>query len=363
MTKRRMLKMTVTVALLLALSVILSCSVVAVEELGECEECHLDIVNNFTTSIHYLGRDSPEEWVGGANIGHFGIDLDEFKSVEDCSRCHSVTCENCHEGEGGHGSEVTIGTCGNCHHKEIWFTGTTSMGEGQSTDIHYDKGLICTDCHVLQEMHGDGTVSDTPLRTSRECEDCHMNSGKTVKGMNVTQYSPDTSSHKVHDDRLDCTSCHAGYLPTCGNCHLSSNEDENFKANKFCLAKDIDGEIKPFLRTSSIYNNETQTSWVWWMPHTTTDKAKDCAFCHENPDILCYGDESNIIGDGGSFLPEDTMLQSYLDAYYAEESTATPTESVDDAQEPTEEPTPGFEAVFSISGILAVAYLIRRYKK
>ena len=76
MTKRRMSMMTVTITLALSISVLLSCSVVAVEELGECEECHLDIVNNFTTSIHYLGRDSPEEWVGGANIGHFGIDLD-----------------------------------------------------------------------------------------------------------------------------------------------------------------------------------------------------------------------------------------------------------------------------------------------
>ena len=357
MTKKIMSMVTVTV--ILALSVILSCTVVIAEEFGGCEECHSDIVSNFTTSLHYLGKDSPTEWSGEANKGHFGIDLDAFSSVEDCSRCHTVTCENCHEG--GHGSEVTISTCGSCHHKEIWFTGTTSMGVGQSTDIHYDKGLVCTDCHVLQEMHGDGTISDTPMRTSRECEDCHINSGKTVKGMNVTQYSLDTSSHKVHDDKLDCTSCHAGYLPSCGNCHLGGGNGEDFKANKFCLAKDIDGEIKPFLRTSSVYENETQTSWVWWMPHTTTDNAKDCAFCHENPDILCYGNESNIIGDGGSFLPEDTMLQSYLEAYYTEESTAIPVVPVDN--EPSEEPTPGFEAVFAISGLLAVAYIIRKYKK
>ena len=351
-------------AIILILGIVLYLSLMGTTaiagDLDECNECHPNITENFTTSIHYLGRESPSKWSGGATVGHFGINLDSFYAESNCSKCHIVTCKNCHEG--GHGSEITMGTCGKCHHKEIWFSGSTLMGKGENADIHYEKGLTCTDCHTLEELHGNGIdYSTMPLRITKECEECHINPGKTVRGMNVMQYSPDMPSHKMHEEKLDCIACHAGYIPSCGHCHLDNQKTESFTADKFCLAKDDDGKIKPFLKTSSIYENETNILWVEWMPHTTTNQARDCKFCHENPEVICSGDEGMILEKKGSFLSEEE--KDKISGIEISEEDLTESSEPTKTTPTAEEPTPGFEAIFAISGVLGVAYLVRRFKK
>jgi hypothetical protein len=251
-----------------------------------CEMCHSGIAADYATSLHYNAYGMKGEYERGA-AGHFGIDIDTFYGKA-CAKCHTQTCTKCHQGyksEMGHGEEcvpITIDTCDQCHKSKLssTFIGDipSHKGEGPHADIHYEKGLTCMDCHNAEEMHGDGTIYNTQKQAvTTACEDCHNSSGKVVKEMDVTQYSLDEPSHKIHDGKLDCAACHVGWMPTCVNCHLNALEAEGKKIT--------DGIV-----TDEFY-------------------PKDCAFCHENSEVLCEGceDEGHILGEGGSFIPQATI--------------------------------------------------------
>ncbi len=84
------------------------------------------------------------------------------------------------------------------------------------------------------------------------------------------------------------------------------------------------------------------------MPHTITADAKDCAFCHEDGEVLCEGCEGQMLGEGGSFIPQAT-IDRIIGAHLA---TPTPT---------PEEGTPGFGVVVAFAGLLLAVLLFRRY--
>ncbi|VUT27465.1 MAG: putative cytochrome c [Candidatus Syntrophoarchaeum sp. GoM_oil] len=333
-------------------------------DFGGCEGCHPEIAENFATSLHYTTRGMPAEWKKGA-AGHFGIDMDAFFAKGNCSKCHVSTCEKCHEG--GHGAEITIDTCDKCHKKkQAGFVGDTPAhkGQGPNADIHYEKGLICTDCHTVEEMHGTGVKYRTMLEAvTTECEDCHESPGKVVKAMPVTQYDPGMKPHSIHEGKLDCTACHSGWTPTCANCHIDINKPPGkatVVTDKFYLARGVDGKIKPFLKIAAIYNNETHTGWAEWFPHTTTKEAKDCAFCHENKEVLCEGCEDQtpltMLGPGGSFISQETIDRIYgISTIPAETATEVPATAT-----PEETSTPGFEVVICIGVLAIAAYLGKR---
>ncbi|MDY6865754.1 MAG: cytochrome c3 family protein [Halobacteriota archaeon] len=350
------------------------------EDFGGCEQCHADVAESFTTSLHYTGAGMKSEYETGA-AGHFDIDMDEYYSDWNCSSCHATTCEKCHEGyPDGHTYtgevNMSIDTCDQCHFKKQTATFIGDMpvhkSEGPHADIHYEKGLTCVDCHTAEEMHGDGSSDSTMLEAvTTSCEDCHSSPGKTVKGMEVKQYLTDNSAHKTHDGKLDCTACHSGWMLTCENCHLDTREGTTFDATQYYLGVGSDGKITPFIKMTAMDEfNATHIGWGEWFPHTVTDDAKDCAFCHENKEVFCEGCDGQILGKGGSFISQEKIDKIYWAAAATEEPTSTPkpTATPTTATEtPTEaaadESTPGFEALFGITGLLAVAYLVIRFRR
>jgi hypothetical protein len=82
--------------------------------------------------------------------------------------------------------------------------------------------------------------------------------------------------------------------------------------------------------------------WGEWFAHTVTAEAKDCAFCHENKEVLCEGCKGEILGEGGSFISQETIDRIY--------GVSAPTEA------PTQEP-PGFEIAFGIVALAIAIYL------
>ncbi|NOY90803.1 MAG: cytochrome c3 family protein [Deltaproteobacteria bacterium] len=43
-----------------------------------------------------------------------------------------------------------------------------------SSDVHYQRGMLCQDCHTSLDVHGDGTLRGTTLAAVEiECTDCH----------------------------------------------------------------------------------------------------------------------------------------------------------------------------------------------
>lgn len=289
----------ILVLIAVVLSVLMNVAICTAEE--DCERCHQDIVANFTTSLHHTGSGMYEEYEKGA-AGHFGIEMDEYYDKFKCAKCHAVSCKDCHPGENAYEShlyEVTIDTCSKCHDKKqsSTYEGYMPMhkAKGPNSDVHYEAGILCQDCHAPDELHGDGLVHETQLNaTNVKCEGCHKE---------VTE----TRSHTAHDGKVDCSACHSGWMLTCQNCHLDTRKGMTTTTELFLLGIANDGKIKPFLIMDAIIGNETHSAYGAWYPHTTTATGKECAFCHENPDVLGQGLSGQIVGEGGSLLPQETI--------------------------------------------------------
>lgn len=289
---------------------------------GGCEDCHPDIAKNFSTSLHYTGAGMMNEYASGA-AGYFGIDMDEYYTNWSCSKCHVATCTQCHFGYEnssgwGHGeqAEITIAQCDSCHFKK---QSSTYMGDmpghktqGPSADIHYTAGLICSDCHTSEELHGTGVVYSTQLEAvSVQCIDCHGDPEKVFNGTYITQYSSETYSHRLHGDKLSCISCHSSWVLSCNGCHLSTRTGTKPVSDEFYLGVDHTGQITTFLKMDATYNNSTHTGFGAWYGHVATDEPHDCSFCHENAEVLLagytIGGNAQMIGEGGSLIDNETV--------------------------------------------------------
>lgn len=271
-----------------------------------CERCHQDIVDDFETSLHHTGLGMFDEYEKGA-AGHFDIEMDEYYAEFKCARCHAVSCTDCHPGTNmyeSHLYEVTIDTCSKCHDKKqtSTYVGDFPMhkSKGPNADVHYEQGLECDDCHAASELHGTGIEYATQLEaTNVECAGCHKD---------VTE----SRSHTVHDDKLECISCHTGWMLTCQNCHLDTRKGMTVTADRFLLGVNKDGKVSTFLIMNATVGNETVGSethhaYGEWFSHTTSATGKECVFCHENPDVLGQGLDGQIIGEGGSLIPQETI--------------------------------------------------------
>lgn len=269
----------------------------------DCDRCHQDIVDDFETSLHHTGLGMFDEYAIGA-AKHFDIDMEEYYEKFKCAKCHAVSCTNCHPGQNmyeSHMYEVTIDTCEPCHGKKqtSTYVGDFPMHKSQApnADVHYTAGLECDDCHAASELHGTGIKYDTQLQaTNVECEGCHKD-------------MTESRSHTVHDDKLECISCHTGWMLTCQNCHLSTRKGMTVSADEFLLGINKDDKITTFLimNTTTGDGSEIHHAYGEWNSHTITSEGKDCVFCHENPDVLGQGLEGQIVGEGGSLLSQETI--------------------------------------------------------
>lgn len=76
-------------------------------------------------------------------------------------------------------------------------------GSTRLMDIHFERGVHCIDCHMLQDSHGDGNLYSTNWEQIEiECEDCH---GKADKPAELVTTGPnggnDLTLAKDHDGR------------------------------------------------------------------------------------------------------------------------------------------------------------------
>lgn len=138
-------------------------------------------------------------------------------------------------------------------------------------------------------------------------------------------------------------------------CYLDTRKGTQPVPDEFYLGVASDGKIKPFVKMEAIYDNASHIGYGEWFSHTVTDKAKDCAFCHEKREVLCEGCEGEILGQGGSFIPQETIDKVLA----VEMPVATPAETP--VATPAATPTPpGFELIFAVMAIAVVVYLAKR---
>jgi hypothetical protein len=179
--------------------------------------------------------------------------------------------------------QVPVSTCATCHAggNRIGLTFTGRMEQSgrydilgqdlehghtysdQIPDIHYEKGMVCIDCHTINEIHGDGNLyAKKNFQLEIRCEVCHgtpeqYGTGITAMGHrlpNIRIEQPaqgagsftmtlisklDGKAHVVpqvkdamaakaveahridaHMTKMECYACHTAWVPKCMGCHI-----------------------------------------------------------------------------------------------------------------------------------------------
>ena len=198
------------------------------DDLKACAMCHKTITDHYAKSLHYTTagqRSGVMPRFSKAELKTF----DEKVFQQSCRSCHA-SCGDCHVKAPLVGG-VNIGllqkhkfvkkdeakTCGLCHGGRVYPEYTGEYGE--APDVHYQKGMMCMDCHKKAEFHGDGKayLSKQEVKDRPSCKNCH----KLGKEAKMTA----RISHEKHEGKVSCYGCHAGSAyRNCLNCHNGTSE-------------------------------------------------------------------------------------------------------------------------------------------
>jgi hypothetical protein len=136
-----------------------------------------------------------------------------------------------------------------------------------SSDVHFRAGMICADCHTLDEIHGTGEVPKSAFNGVKiSCEGCHvrgdhpailkMPDGKMTllrgEGRTVPPWDPNIVPHSVgtHRERLECSACHAAWSFQDYGFHLMLEERADYW-KWATTAMQNDPQVQDLLRTET----------------------------------------------------------------------------------------------------------------
>lgn len=228
-----------------------------------------DISAIFPVALHATGRGMGYwyEAEQGGFENQTGVPYEQLV----CSGCHTpATCTNCHSDVPGV-TEVPQSVCLGCHGRQ------RAEIMKQLPDVHKDAGMVCTDCHSLHEMHGDGTPYNSMFEegaTDTRCETCHEDISDNI-------------SHQTHGEDIACASCHMESAVTCLNCHFASEVEEkrkiaHTKASGWVMLGNFRGKVFPMNFQSVEYYGETFVAYGPFTGHSISDSPRDCGDCHGN---------------------------------------------------------------------------------
>jgi len=231
----------------------------------------------YESSLHYYAH-GMAYWYSKENGGLetlTGIPYDNLA----CNQCHAKTCDRCHkvemDGKLAYSVKKAKSTenCLSCHgrHKTM----LSMLKSEEVKDVHFSKGMECMDCHTQKDIHGDGKKYISMREKGAmdmKCENCHPE-------------RPETISHKIHKDKLDCTACHVRQVVTCASCHM----DTFIKTGKrvsvplknwiFLInynGKVVSGNIQTFV----VNKNKTFIIFAPYYSHDVVKQGRKCEECH-----------------------------------------------------------------------------------
>ena len=197
------------------------------DDLAICGRCHKETADKYAKSLHYTTagqKNGVRPRFSAAEAKLF----DEKVFEASCRSCHA-SCGDCHV-KGPPVGGISIGlisghkfvkknegkTCAFCHGGRVY---PECTGEyGGNPDVHYEKGMICMDCHKKGEMHGDGVAyaSKQEVKDRPACVNCHDKLGQ--EKLLTTKIA-----HTTHRDKVTCYGCHsAAEYRQCYSCHLGT---------------------------------------------------------------------------------------------------------------------------------------------
>lgn len=206
-----------------------------------------------------------------------------------CKNCHSKSCSECHLEKTENGGKYSLEmaqkteTCFKCHSRA---SAVAQMDKQLNTvDVHVDAGMVCADCHTSREVHGDGndykTMRDPNAKDAR-CANCHTKDSEDYPAI------PDTQSHLVHNDKLDCNACHVRNTMTCYNCHFgelakTKSKPKSFtgKVKDFLLLVNYNGKVTTGnLQTLVSAENKPFIVYAPYLTHSVMREGRQCEDCH-----------------------------------------------------------------------------------
>jgi len=267
------------------------------DDLSRCGKCHEDIAEKYKNSLHYTTAGLRKGICARLSDDEIKIfDKDVFQNS--CRSCHA-SCGDCHV-KGPKIGNITTGlikghqfvksdqsrTCGFCHGGRVYpeFTGQY----GVVKDAHFEKNMMCLDCHKKDEFHGDGTAytSRKDVKSKPQCVSCHPAGEEKNEKAKL--------AHEKHKEKLSCTACHAlSTYKNCYNCHLGKGSES--KSGFFLGLNPGNKSVITTLRVVPTVRDTFKTAGINMkkydeipnyfdtVPHVirkNTERTNNCNMCH-----------------------------------------------------------------------------------
>jgi hypothetical protein len=180
-----------------------------------------------------------------------------------------------------------MNTCLGCHGRE----GLTFLfdGEQNNLDVHVAAGMVCASCHRHYDVHGDGRFRPSmrhPKGVRTHCVICHVD-----QEQESPEFDPETDSHSVHGNKLDCSACHVRTTMACYNCHFDTFLKTGSRKGNFVPMKDwlllinYGGQVTSGSAMTLVYQNKKFIAYVPYYTHSVSSEGRDCNDCHLNPAV------------------------------------------------------------------------------
>jgi len=283
------------------------------DDVSLCASCHEPIAKSYKTSLHYTTAGLKHGISGRFSEAEKGI-FNEKVFEKSCRTCHA-SCGDCHV-KSPAVSGISLGlikghafvkrdegkTCSMCHGGRVYpeFTGEY----GGTPDVHYQKGMVCLDCHKKSQSHGDGTayVTRQDLKDKPSCIACHK------AGQEKSDKAK--SAHATHSGKLSCQSCHAAApYRNCYECHAGKGAQPkpgfilglNPRDKKTVTTLRVIPTVRDTFKEAGISMAAYDAMPNYWntSPHNIrkrTERTRSCEVCHEEKkDFLT---KESLIKDG-----------------------------------------------------------------
>ena len=281
---------------------------------ANCGACHSNVTDLYASSIHYNLHGMANGLAEFADVMSLSESAHHDEVFEqDCFKCHA-TCGDCHVSRAKNYSNglvdqhTFLGTpsmeenCYACHNARNAgeYMGTIGFG----SDLHFQAGMTCMDCHPVDNFHGSGEETYNMWEENLPaCTDCHTDKDPAVAR---------DVNHSVHGDSLSCQVCHAQPYNNCFECHLDPKEDGSgyvsssesklsFRVGynpepteerpyKYVVLRHVpahEGMLEPF-GENMMPNFNDKTNWKYSPVHNvqrSTFQNESCQSCHDNTRI------------------------------------------------------------------------------
>ena len=307
----------------------------------ECLRCHTGSKGRFKRG-DYRGIGCSSCHVPYSNEGYYeGNDKDTSKTERGHMLTHQIQSSrkvkvNVHD---INYSGVPVETCSTCHNRGkrigVSYQGlmeteyqSTFNHEGNAQpklhtkrylhmqeDIHYQKGMLCQDCHTSNDLHGDGFLGGANAAAVEvECQDCHGTTKKYPWELPIG-YSDEFNTTEATGKARGVANTlqeylKQGYVPDKEDGYILTARGNPLpkavkKGNKILmhLASGKDIELKP-LKYLKEKEELSQAGLLSMDTIETHNSEMECYACHATWAPQCYGCHVKVDYSGGKQNPD-----------------------------------------------------------